>query len=120
MKKIDDILDEMLAQTREIPADDRVPYAFEKRIMAHIKDEETAAPPTAAQLWEQWSRMLWRAAVPCLAVLVIAAVWVKAPGNVEPAHPQPGAQPGLATHENDSQDDLEELVNHAIDPALDK
>ena len=29
MKKIDDILDEMLAQTREIPADDRVPYAFE-------------------------------------------------------------------------------------------
>ena len=47
-------------------------------------------------------------------------MWVKAPGNVEPAQPQPGAQPGLATHENDSQDDLEELVNHAIDPALDK
>ena len=109
----------MLAQTREIPTDDRVPYAFEKRIMAHIKDEDTA-PASTAQLWEQWRRMLWRAAVPCLGVMVIAAEWGEAPGNDEPTQPQPGTQPGLATHENDSQDDLEKLVNHAIDPALDK
>ena len=57
MKKIDDILDEMLAQTREIPADDRVPYAFEKSIMAHIKDDSGAACFGARPclVWRCWS-----------------------------------------------------------------
>ncbi|SVC78256.1 uncharacterized protein METZ01_LOCUS331110, partial [marine metagenome] len=50
MSKIDAILDKMLAKTREMPADNQVPYAFEKRIMAHIKE----TPEPAANPWELW------------------------------------------------------------------
>ena len=36
MKESEDILRKILTETREIPVD-HVPYAFEKRIMAHIE-----------------------------------------------------------------------------------
>ena len=51
MKESEDILRKMLTETREIPVD-HVPYAFEKRIMAHIE----AAPQAAINLWQQWSQ----------------------------------------------------------------
>jgi hypothetical protein len=112
MKKIDKILDEMLAKTREIPADDRVPYAFEKRIMAHIKE----APAAAANLWELWGLSLWRAVVPCLAVMVLVAMWMKAPGETtEPSGPKAGA-PTVATIDSPAKEELESIVMFAIDP----
>jgi hypothetical protein len=107
MKKIDTILDEMLAQTREMPADDRMPYAFEKRIMAHIKE----APATAANLWELWGLSLWRAVVPCLAVMVLVAVWMKAPGETAGiVHVEPPVE----------EESLESIVMFAIDPQPDQ
>ena len=109
MKKIDTILDEMLAKTREIPADDRVPYAFEKRIMAHIKE----APEASANLWELLGHSLWRAVVPCLAVMVLVAVWMKAPGETA-GTTSPKAEVSIVD------EGLESLVIHAIDPQLDK
>ena len=112
MKKIDKILDEMLAKTREIPADDRVPYAFEKRIMAHIKE----APAAATNLWELWGHSLWRAVVPCLAVMVLVAVWMKAPGETtETSGPKAGA-PTVATNDSPAKEDLENIVMFAIEP----
>jgi hypothetical protein len=55
---------------RSIPANDRVPYAFEKRIMAQL------GARSVADLWTVWSGTLWRAAFSCLVVsmLVGAAV----------------------------------------------
>jgi hypothetical protein len=53
---------------REIPSDERVPYAFEKRIMAHLR----AAPEV--DVMALWARGLWRAAAPCLAVMVVASL----------------------------------------------
>ena len=112
MKKIDKILDEMLAKTREMPADDRVPYAFEKRIMAHIKE----APAAAANPWELWGHSLWRAVVPCLAVMVLVAVWMKVPGETtETTGPNAGA-PTVATVDSPAKEDLESIVVFAIDP----
>jgi hypothetical protein len=45
--------------------DDRVPYAFEKRIMAQL------AARTGAEPWLLWTRGLWRAAGACVAVAVV-------------------------------------------------
>ena len=109
MKKIDVILDEMLAKTRGMPADNQVPYAFEKRIMAHIKE----APEASANLWELLGHSLWRAVVPCLAVMVLVAVWMKAPGETA-GTTSPKAEVSIVD------EGLESLVIHAIDPQLDK
>ena len=117
MKKIDAILDEMLAKTREIPADNRVPYAFEKRIMAHIK--ETSKP--VANLWELWGHSLWRAVIPCLAVMIFVAVWIKAPGETTgTSEPKVGTTPTVATIDSPAKEDLESIVMFVIEPQSDQ
>ena len=118
MKKIEDILERLLTQTREIPANDRVPYAFEKRIMAHIKE----APAALADVWSAWAQSLWKAVVPCLAVLVMVAVWMKAPTDgTGVTTPQGNAAPVVANFEAPADEDLESIVMLAIDPnELDK
>ena len=115
MKKIEDILERLLTQTRKIPTNDRVPYAFEKRIMAHIKE----APAALADVWSVWAQSLWKAVVPCLAVLVMVAVWMKAPTGA--TTPQDNAAPVVANFEAPTDEDLESIVMLAIDPnELDK
>lgn len=42
-----------------------VPYAFEKRIMAHL------AHTAPLDVWGLWARQFWRAAVPCLALTLL-------------------------------------------------
>ena len=120
MKKIDTILDEMLAKTREMPADDRVPYAFEKRIMAHIKE----APEKSANLWELWGHSLWRAVVPCLAVMILVAVWIKDPGETA-GTTSPGADAhGMVIADPSkpptNEEDLESIVMFVIEPQPDQ
>ena len=116
MKKIDKILGEMLAKTREMPADDRVPYAFEKRIMAHIKE----APEASANLWELWGHSLWRAVVPCLAVMVLVAVWMKAPGETAGTTSPKADAPTVATIKSPADESLESIVKFIIDPQPDQ
>ena len=55
----------LIAAARLRAADDRVPYAFERRIMAQL-----AASPVVDQ-WLAWTRGLWRAAGACVAVAVV-------------------------------------------------
>lgn len=50
-----------------LPADDRVPYAFENRIMANLS---TLAVDSMAL----WGRLLWRAVVPCLGVMLLTTI----------------------------------------------
>ena len=59
----------LLAAARGNPPSDRVPYAFEKRIMARLQSQPMA------DIAGLWARALWRAAVPCMAVTVMIAVW---------------------------------------------
>jgi hypothetical protein len=60
----------MLAAARAGTPDNRVPYAFEKRITALI------AGRVRPQNLDVWVRGLWRAAVSCVAVAVVCGAWV--------------------------------------------
>ncbi len=59
----------LIAVARANPPSDRVPYAFEKRMLAHI----AAAP--APDVWDLWARALWRAAAPCVAIMLLLSAW---------------------------------------------
>ncbi len=61
----------LIAAARSVAPDERVPYAFEKRIMARL----AAARVEVTDVWTLWSRALWRAAAPCVAMVVLCAVW---------------------------------------------
>ena len=108
MGKIDDILGKMLAETREINVG-RVPYAFEKRVMAHIK----GTPQLAVNVWAQWSQSLWRTTIPCFAVMLLVAVWTSSnsTGN-QPTQPM---APKLVVQSDPAEEDLEAIVMLAID-----
>ena len=110
MGKIDDILGKMLTETRGINVD-RVPYAFEKRVMAHIKE----TPQLAVNVWAQWSQSLWRTAIPCFAVMVLVAVWTgsNSTGN-QPTQPM---APKLVVQSDPAEEELETIVMLAIDSA---
>ena len=59
----------LIAAARANPPSERVPYAFEKRIMARL-----AARPVADD-WALWARALWRAAAPCVAIMLLLGAW---------------------------------------------
>ena len=67
--KLPELQSKIIAAARALPPGDRVPYAFEKRIMAHL----AAAPVPDG--WSLWSYALWRAAAPCVAVMLLLGVW---------------------------------------------
>src|SRR5258706_7082236 len=55
----------LIAAARANPPGDRVPYAFEKRIMARL--EERPVMDVSAL----WVRALWRAAASCIALVAV-------------------------------------------------
>ncbi len=68
----------LIAAARLQTPDERVPYAFEKRITALI------AARKAADQWLFWTRGLWRAAAACVAVACFfGAVSLFTPKTVE-------------------------------------
>lgn len=62
---LENLRHKLLAAARNHPPEDRVPYAFEKRVMAYL-----AARP-AMDIGALWARALWRAAAPCVAVSLL-------------------------------------------------
>jgi hypothetical protein len=66
---VDELQRKLIAAARANPPSDRVPFAFEKRIMARL-----AARPRLDE-WALWSRALWRAAAPCFAIMVLLSAW---------------------------------------------
>lgn len=59
----------LLAAARTDTPSDAVPYAFEKRIMARLVARRVA------DRWTLWATALWRAAAPCLAIMVLVSAW---------------------------------------------
>ncbi len=59
----------LVAAARQDCPSDRVPYGFEQRIMARLR-----ARPALDQ-WAIWAGALWRAAAPCVAIMVVLAAW---------------------------------------------
>ena len=66
---LDDLQRKLIKVARANPPSDRVPYAFERRIMTALK-----GCPVMDQ-WAFWARALWRATAPCIAIVVLIAVW---------------------------------------------
>jgi len=58
----------LIAAARAQAPDDRVPYAFEKRVMAQI------AARAGADQWVFWTRGLWRAAASCAIIAVLLGI----------------------------------------------
>ena len=59
----------LIAAAKAQPPSDRVPFAFEKRIMASIR--ACARPDPSAF----WARALWCAAAPCVALTLLLGAW---------------------------------------------
>ncbi len=64
---LEKLINKLFETERNRPISDRVPYAFEKRIMAHLKGKIAIDP------WSEWSRALWRAVAPCMAAACLMA-----------------------------------------------
>jgi hypothetical protein len=64
-----DLQTKLIEAARQEPPQDHVPYAFEKRIMAHL------AGLSPLNYWALWGRPLWRAALSCVAVTLLCVVW---------------------------------------------
>ncbi len=60
----------LLAAARADTPDDRVPYTFERRVMALL------ASRTGADQWVLWARRLWQAAASCVAIALLIGAWV--------------------------------------------
>jgi hypothetical protein len=88
------------AARREKPSD-KVPYAFEKRIMAFLE------PLPTPDCWGLWAGALWRAAVPCLILVLVLTVWSIAPAG------NPSSSSNLSQ-------DMDNTVLAAIDQTADQ
>ena len=62
---LNDLHKELIAAARSQLPGDRVPHTFEKRVMALLRE------PLAPDYREWWARGLWRAALACLAFMLL-------------------------------------------------
>ena len=75
----EDLKNKLIAVARANPPSELVPYGFEKRIMARLKE------PATLDHWAFWSRALWRAAAPCVAIMLLLSAWSVFAPNRAPA-----------------------------------
>jgi hypothetical protein len=59
----------LLAAARRNMPSGNVPYTFEQRIMARLRSQPV---PDG---WVLWGRALWRAAAPCVAIMLLLGAW---------------------------------------------
>src|SRR4051794_6301062 len=59
----------LIAAAKSNPPGEQVPYAFEKRVLAHLRNLPVMDD------WGQWAGALWRAAVPCVAIMLLLSAW---------------------------------------------
>ena len=64
-----DLHRKLIAAARANPPAEQVPYAFEKRVMARLRDAK------GEDSWALWGRALWRSAFACLAIAIGLSVW---------------------------------------------
>ena len=73
---LDQLQERLFSIARAHPPTDAVPLAFEKRIIARL---QARPAPDASSLW---AAALWRAAGPCVALVVLlAALFLLIPGG---------------------------------------
>jgi hypothetical protein len=67
--KLEQLQQKLLAAARAHPPDDGVPYAFEKSILARLRESPTF------DVSALWARALWRGAATCVALTFLLGVW---------------------------------------------
>ena len=88
--------EKLIRAARANAPSDRVPYAFEQRILARLKD----SPVLDSAAW--WARALWRSAIACIGIALLFGAWTL-------LTPKPGAPVG------DLSQDLENTLLAAAD-----
>ncbi len=78
--KLAELHHKLIAAARVHSPSEQVPYAFEQRVLARL----TLRPALDAAA--QWSRALWRAAVSCVAVVILLSLWALAAPKAAPAN----------------------------------
>jgi anti-sigma-K factor RskA len=73
--KLAELQKKLLAAARAHPPADRVPWAFEQRVLAQLRAKPAADASTL------WARALWRAVIPCVAVMVMLAALAFVPAS---------------------------------------
>jgi len=66
---IADLQRKLIRAAKANPPSDRVPFAFEKRIMAQLRRRPMLDG------WGLWAGALWRATVPCVAIMLLLSAW---------------------------------------------
>ena len=64
-----ELYEKLIKSARLAAPDERVPYAFEKRITALIQDR------LARKQVDSWVRGMWRAALSCVAIAAMCGAW---------------------------------------------
>jgi hypothetical protein len=59
----------LIAAARSRPVSEAMPYAFEQRILAHVKERPRQ------DAWSLWAGALWRAAGSCVGVMLLLGAW---------------------------------------------
>ena len=78
---LDELHQKLITTARANPPSERVPFAFEKRIMARLPAQ------FVHDEWALWARALWRAAASCVAVMLLFSAWtLLAPNHAAPAN----------------------------------
>jgi len=107
----------LLTVARANPPSDRVPYAFEKRIMALLTTRLTL------DTWAFWSRALWRGAASCVAVMLLLSAWsfLSFPGSTEKGDPSQNFENAVLVSANNSgKSDLSQNFENAVLAAVDQ
>jgi anti-sigma-K factor RskA len=90
---LDQLQQKLLAAARATPPDDQVPYAFEQRVMAHLRLRSKTDP------LGEWAAWLWRSAVSgCAVAAVLAAVNLSQAGELDEVDELDAAVELAATH----------------------
>lgn len=95
----------LIAAARATPPDDRVPYTFEKRIMARL------AGKTALDAWDLWGRAFGRAAVYCVAFMLLLSA-----GSLFIPAIAPTANPDTSLSQDVERTLLAAVDNSNVDP----
>jgi hypothetical protein len=66
---LDELRRKLIGAARKGAQDHRVPYGFEKRIMARLREA------SSIDRWGLWAQALWRATAPCIGLALLLAVW---------------------------------------------
>jgi|SRR5436190_7499905 len=64
-----DLEKKLFQAAKQNKPNDKVPYAFEKRVMTFLR------PLPTPDCWGLWAGALWRATVPCLLLMLLLTVW---------------------------------------------